>query len=122
MSEHIFDMDMPNAFDAHQTPETPEDARHEANTEQPTSRNDQQMSNAKSALPSEIIDAADNTDLDEMTKLAQEGFTPDEVARLLSMSERVAHSSEAQESEAVLRRLRFTRWLVEQGLLSEFPG
>ncbi len=117
MAEHIFDT--PNAFDAHQTPETPDDLEHEASAEQPTA---QQESNEKSALPSEAVDAADNTDLDEMTKLAREGFTPDEVKRLLSMSERVAHSSEALESEAVLRRLRFTRWMVEQGLLSEFPS
>ena len=57
-----------------------------------------------------------------MLKLEEQGFTADEALRLLSVSDRVTHSSEAVESETTLRRLRFTRWLVERGLLSEYPG
>jgi hypothetical protein len=30
------------------------------------------------------------------------------------------YSTEARESEAVMNRLRFTRWLVERGLINEF--
>lgn len=57
-----------------------------------------------------------------MLKLEEQGFTEDEALRLLSVLDRVTSSSEAVESETTLRRLRFTRWLVERGLLSEYPG
>ncbi|HLY31063.1 MAG TPA: hypothetical protein VKQ36_08535 [Ktedonobacterales bacterium] len=113
MAEHIFDT-FDDTFDAY---DTPDDV-------QPDSTGDQREHsepNEKSSLAPEARHAEDNTDLDEMTKLAREGFTSDEAARLIVMSERMAHSSETRESEAVMRRLRFTRWLVEQGLLSEFP-
>lgn len=59
---------------------------------------------------------------DEMSTLVAQGFTEDEAERLLSVSERMATSHEAQEAEATLRRLRFTRWLVEQGMLNEFSA
>jgi hypothetical protein len=52
--------------------------------------------------------------------LAAQGFSEGEAARLLEVSERAAYSTEARESEAVMNRLRFTRWLVERGLINEF--
>jgi hypothetical protein len=52
--------------------------------------------------------------------LAAQGFSEGEAARLLEVSERAAYSIEARESEAVMNRLRFTRWLVERGLINEF--
>jgi hypothetical protein len=58
--------------------------------------------------------------VEEVSDLQAQGFTEDEAVHLISVSERVAHSGEAQEAEAALRRLRFTRWLVEHGMLDEF--
>jgi hypothetical protein len=52
--------------------------------------------------------------------LAAQGFSEGEAARLLEVSERAAYSAEARESEAVMNRLRFTRWLIERGLINEF--
>lgn len=52
--------------------------------------------------------------------LEAQGFSEGEAARLLEVSARAAYSTEARESEAVLNRLRFTRWLVERGLINEF--
>ena len=59
---------------------------------------------------------------DEVGELEAQGFTEDEAVRLISVSERVAHSGEAREAEELLRRLRFTRWLVEHGMLDEFSA
>jgi hypothetical protein len=58
----------------------------------------------------------------ELHQLEAQGFTPDEAARLIYISDRLANSREAQEAEAVMRRLRFHRWLVERGLLDEFSA
>lgn len=57
-----------------------------------------------------------------VAELEAQGFTPDEAIRLVHVSGRVATSREAQEAEATLRRLRFTRWLVERGMLDEFSA
>lgn len=53
-----------------------------------------------------------------VTALESQGFSADEALRLIDISKRLEHSTEAQE----LRRLRFTRWLVEQGILNEFSA
>src|SRR5262249_19875963 len=52
----------------------------------------------------------------EVDELEAQGFTHDEAIRLIHVSDRAATSGEALEAEAMLRRLRFTRWLVERGL------
>src|SRR5262245_19899908 len=52
--------------------------------------------------------------------LAAQGFSEGEAARLLEVSARAAFSTEARESEAVMNRLRFTRWLIERGVINEF--
>jgi hypothetical protein len=57
---------------------------------------------------------------ESLAGLAAQGFSEGEATRLLEVSERAAFSSEARESEAVMNRLRFTRWLVERGLINEF--
>lgn len=57
---------------------------------------------------------------DDVSSLEAQGFTKDEVVRLIHISEQAANSREAREAEAVMRRLRFHRWLVERGLLDEF--
>jgi hypothetical protein len=61
-------------------------------------------------------------DADVLGELEQRGFTTDEAIRLVHASARIATSKEAREAEATLRRLRFTRWLVEQGMLDEFSA
>src|SRR5262249_35680149 len=58
----------------------------------------------------------------EVDELEAQGFTHDEAIRLIHVSNRAATSGEALEAEAILRRLRFTRWLVERGLLDEWSA
>jgi hypothetical protein len=48
----------------------------------------------------------------DLRKLETQGFTEDEVHRLVDLSVRI--------NEATLKRLQFTKWLVDQGLLDEF--
>jgi hypothetical protein len=68
-------------------------------------------------------DAGDNTESgSELVELAEKGFTADEAIRLSHVSQRAAMSREAQEAEETLRRLRFTRWLIEHGMLDEFSA
>ncbi len=54
--------------------------------------------------------------------LESQGFTPDEVRRLVLISDRAAHSAESRAAEAEMRRLRFTRWLIEHGVLDEWSA
>jgi hypothetical protein len=54
--------------------------------------------------------------------LASQGFTPDEVRRLVVISARAARSPEVRAAEAQMRRLRFTRWLIEHGVLDEWSA
>ena len=70
---------------------------------------------------SESISEGDSDDAAVHTLEAQ-GFTEDEAIRLIHVSDRLKTSREARESEAVLRRLRFTRWLIQQGMLDEFSA
>ncbi len=51
-------------------------------------------------------------------ELESQGFSEMEALRLIDISKRLEHSTEAREA----RRLRFTRWLVEQGILDEFSA
>lgn len=67
-------------------------------------------------------DDADQDNDSTVHELEAQGFTPDEAIRLIHVSDRVATSREAREAEAELRRLRFTRWLVERGVLDEFSA
>lgn len=57
-----------------------------------------------------------------VAELEAQGFTPDEAIRLIHVSGQIATSHEAREAEATLRRLRFTRWLIERGVLDEFSA
>jgi len=54
--------------------------------------------------------------------LESQGFTPDEVRRLMLISDQLARSQESQDAEAELRRLRFARWLIERGVLDEWSA
>lgn len=49
---------------------------------------------------------------DDIQTLEELGFTRDEATRLIDVSVRI--------NGATLKRLQFTKWLVEQGLLDEF--
>ena len=59
---------------------------------------------------------------DAMQDLEAKGFTEAEAARLIYLSDHAAQSAEAREAEATLRRLRFTRWLIERGRLDEWSA
>lgn len=54
--------------------------------------------------------------------LEAQGFTEDEAYHLMYVSDRIANSRETREAEAIMRRLRFNRWLFEQGKLTEFSA
>jgi hypothetical protein len=53
-----------------------------------------------------------------VVELESQGFSETEALRLLDTSKRLERSTEARQT----RRLRFTRWLVEQGILDEFSA
>ena len=57
-----------------------------------------------------------------LSELEAQGFTEDEAYNLIHVSDRIANSRETQEAKAIIRRLRFNRWLFEQGKLSEFSA
>jgi hypothetical protein len=59
---------------------------------------------------------------DAVHDLEERGFTEDEARRLIDISDRITQSAEAREAEAMMRRLRFTRWLVEHGMLDEWSA
>lgn len=54
--------------------------------------------------------------------LEARGFSATEVASLLDVTQRVANSSEVREEQAIMRRLRFQRWLIEHGRLNEYDA
>lgn len=66
------------------------------------------------------MDVADGALREEKTEdlpaLAAAGFTPDEAARLIAARER-AHQGTLNEWTEDYKRLRFARWLYEQGRL-----
>ena|SRR5215472_15764571 len=69
------------------------------------------------------LDAGGDTESgSELVELAEKGFTADEAIRLIHVSQRAAMSREAREAEETLRRLRFTRWLIDHGMLDEFSA
>ena len=53
-------------------------------------------------------------------ELEAQGFSSDEAQRLIDVSKRLESSAEARASQAELKRLRFTQWLIEHGILDEF--
>lgn len=53
-----------------------------------------------------------------VTELESKGFSEVEALRLIDISKRLERSAEAR----LARQLRFTRWLVEQGILDEFSA
>lgn len=57
---------------------------------------------------------------DTLHTLEDQGFSEDEALRLIAVTGRLEDSDEAHEAAVTLRRLRFTRWLVEQGKLDEW--
>lgn len=92
-------------------PETPEPA---PDTTDPTDPAVEPVARDAAAEGSEVLP----TEAD----LEARGFTPDEVRKLVLISARDAGSEEERAAEAQLRRLRFTRWLVERGVLDEWSA
>jgi hypothetical protein len=83
-----------------------------------TARNDQQPPDA--TAPDD--DAEEPSAMRALDELKAQGFTADEAIRLIHVSDRLADGREARESQTTLRRLRFTRWLIEHGVLDEFTA
>ena len=63
------------------------------------------------AEPEDAVEDLEPED-DDLRKLEAQGFSEDEVNRLVELSERI--------NARTLKRLQFTKWLVDQGLLDEF--
>ncbi|HEY7339556.1 MAG TPA: hypothetical protein VH591_01635 [Ktedonobacterales bacterium] len=63
------------------------------------------------AEPEDAVEDLEPED-DDLRTLEAQGFTTDEVNRLVELSERI--------NATTLKRLQFTKWLVDQGLLDEF--
>lgn len=57
-----------------------------------------------------VVDA--EPEEDDLRTLEAQGFTEDEANRLVELSDRI--------NARTLKRLQFTKWLVDQGLLDEF--
>jgi hypothetical protein len=70
----------------------------------------------------EALDAEEQVALPTQGDLESQGFTPDQVRRLVVVSDRAAESAESRAAEAELRRLRFTRWLIAHGVLDEWSA
>jgi len=77
---------------------------------------------AASATQTAHADEAASDSKVALLELEAQGFTEDEALRLITISGRLASSREARESQATLRRLRFTRWLIDRGILDEFSA
>ncbi len=58
----------------------------------------------------------------EVRALVAKGLTPYEASRVIHTADKFATSQEVREGQATLRRLRFTRWLVEHGMLDEWSA
>lgn len=84
-----------------------------------STRNGQQSADA-STEPTD--DAEELSAMRTLDELKAQGFTVDEAIRLIHVSDRLANGREARESQTTLRRLRFTRWLIEHGVLDEFTA
>lgn len=69
-----------------------------------------------------VDDAEELSAIRTLNELKAQGFTSDEAIRLIHVSDRLANGREARESQTTLRRLRFTRWLIEHGVLDEFTA
>ena len=78
-----------------------------------------QLPTSDHAIP--VADDADG-DASALHDLEAQGFTEDEAVRLIHVSDRLKTSREAREAEVILRRLRFTRWLIQQGMRDEFSA
>ena len=63
------------------------------------------------AEPEDAVEDPEPED-DDLRTLEAQGFSEDEVNRLVELSERI--------NARTLKRLQFTKWLVDQGLLDEF--
>lgn len=68
------------------------------------------------------VQSAPQPTVESLHDLEGQGFTEDEALRLIAIRGRLGHSAEAVEAEATLRRLSFTRWLVEHGKLDEWSA
>jgi hypothetical protein len=125
MAEHAFDAYEDQTPHLHEEM-TPADASREPrqlDLNKPRRGGQRKRAPRQDTAPVQANETAQPPDTEaELAQLEAQGFTPDEAARLIYISDRLAHSREAREAEAVMRRLRFHRWLVESGRLDEFSA
>lgn len=88
-------------------------------TRKPAAQKQARATRRATPVDPEALQAAEDADrATTVIELESQGFSEDEALRLFDISKRLENSSEAREA----RRLRFTRWLVEQGILDEFSA
>jgi len=84
---------------------------HAASNRQRRGKSDETPELQADAEQDDAVDDVEPED-DDLRKLEAQGFSEGEVNRLVELSERINAST--------LKRLQFTKWLVDQGLLDEF--
>ncbi len=85
-------------------PVTPRRPRRAKNTDTPDAQ--------RSSAGADDEDTTGPSREDDLRDLEAQGFTRDEANRLIDLSVRI--------NEVTLKRLQFTKWLVQRGLLDEF--
>lgn len=108
------------APDGHESEAAPAPARAAKPRRAPRKSAGKSSRAAKAAAvdPEAVRAAAEAERAIAVVELESQGFSEDEALRLIDISKRLESSTEAREA----RRLRFTRWLVEQGILDEFSA
>jgi len=89
--------------------------RRESGDQEPAQREDARSGISGSSGDGSTAPAAEET----LESLESQGFTREEAERLVQVSDQLSRSGEAAEAEATMRRLRFTKWLVDTGILSD---
>ncbi|HEV2236939.1 MAG TPA: hypothetical protein VGR57_09800 [Ktedonobacterales bacterium] len=94
--------------------EPAQDAPRDLPDELVIAQHDERAPEDEPALPAPVAPSEDD--------LERQGFTTDEVRRLVLVSKRQEGSAESRFEEAAMRRMRFTRWLIEHGRLDEWSA
>lgn len=103
-SSHTEDRTEDRTEDIATMPVTPRRPRRAKNTDTPDAQ--------RSSAGADDEDTTGPSREDDLRDLEAQGFTRDEANRLIDLSVRI--------NEVTLKRLQFTKWLVQRGLLDEF--
>lgn len=104
-------------------------------TSRPRSRRTSRKATATQTPSAESTAASDEESVEEIKapvtlsayeadaeELMAQGFSAEEALHLIDISRRLETSAEARAAQAELKRLRFTQWLIEHGVLDEFSA